>query len=397
MNFIEKIAPAAIKYMRQEGILASLTIAQAILESDSGKSELAVKANNLFGMKANSTWTGPVYKKTTREYVNGKWIEGIASFCLFKSIEACMEYRSTVFLKSARYQRLWGITDYKKAAQVIWECGYATAPDYPQKLINVIEKNELYKYDKEISTLVKVFIDPGHGGTDSGATGNGLVEKSLTLAISLKIRSLLGNYENVLVKLSRDDDRTLTLKQRTDMANQWGADYLVSVHINAGGGEGYEDYIFNGNVSTATVANQNVMHEEILKQIGLKDLGKKRSNLHMTRASKMPAILTESGFIDHKGDAAKLKESAFIDKIALGHVNGIVKIFSLTKKTAGVKEEMKVANNQASAFAKVAWEKAQAKKGKDGNSILDGTRPQEPLTREQFAVVLDRLGLIDPK
>lgn len=59
------------------------------------------------------------------------------------------------------------------------------------------------------------------------------------------------------------------------------------------------------------------------------------------------------------------------------------------------KEEPKVADNQPSAFAKTAWEKAQKKIGKDGNSILDGTRPQEPITREQMAVVLDRLGLLD--
>lgn len=59
------------------------------------------------------------------------------------------------------------------------------------------------------------------------------------------------------------------------------------------------------------------------------------------------------------------------------------------------KEEFKVANNEPSAFAKTAWEKAQKKRGKDGNKILDGTRPQEPLTREQFATVLDRLGLLD--
>ena len=90
--------------------------------------------------------------------------------------------------------------------------------------------------------MVKIFIDPGHGGTDPGAVGNGLLEKDLTLSISLKIRNLLNGYENTQVKLSRDKDITLSLKERTDMANAWGADYLLSVHINAGGGTGYEDF-----------------------------------------------------------------------------------------------------------------------------------------------------------
>lgn len=179
--------------------------------------------------------------------------------------------------------------------------------------------------------MVKIFIDPGHGGTDPGAAANGLLEKYLTLAISLRIRALLENYENVQVKLSRDDDSTLSLKQRTDMANKWGADYLISVHINAGGGQGYEDWIYNS-ASSASIARQNVMHAELIKPLGMTDRGKKRGNLHMMRESHMPAILTENGFIDNSTDAAKLKQSAFIDKVAQGHVNGLVKIFGLKLK-----------------------------------------------------------------
>lgn len=83
--------------------------------------------------------------------------------------------------------------------------------------------------------MVKIFIDPGHGGTDSGAVGNGLKEKDLTLKISKKIKEKLANYENVQIKLSRESDQTLSLPQRTNMANAWGANYLISVHINAGG------------------------------------------------------------------------------------------------------------------------------------------------------------------
>ncbi|KAB2338946.1 hypothetical protein F7731_00785 [Cytobacillus depressus] len=71
--------------MKEEGILAYLTIAQAILESDFGRSELAVKANNLFGMKVISSWTGQVYKKKTEEIKDGKRIEIVASFCKFSS------------------------------------------------------------------------------------------------------------------------------------------------------------------------------------------------------------------------------------------------------------------------------------------------------------------------
>lgn len=189
--------------------------------------------------------------------------------------------------------------------------------------------------------MVKIFIDAGHGGSDPGAVANGLQEKNLTLSIAKKIKSMLEQYENVQVKLSRETDKYLELKQRTDMANAWGADYLISVHINAGGGKGFESYIYT-NVGSATVAYQNVIHKEIIKQIDFNDRGKKRANFHMLRESKMPALLTENGFIDNKDDAAKLKQDAYLTKIALGHVNGLVAAFGLKKKS---KPETKPAEN----------------------------------------------------
>lgn len=181
--------------------------------------------------------------------------------------------------------------------------------------------------------MVKIFIDPGHGGADPGACGNGLREKDLTLQISKRIREMLSEYDNTQVKLSRESDQTLSLKQRTDMANVWGADYLISVHINAGGGTGYEDHIYP-NTGGATVANQNVIHEEIMKQVDFKDRGKKQSNFHMVRESDMPAMLSENGFIDNASDAAKLKNPSYIERIARGHVNGLVKAYGLRGKVA---------------------------------------------------------------
>lgn len=185
--------------------------------------------------------------------------------------------------------------------------------------------------------MVKIFIDPGHGGSDTGANANGLQEKSLTLAISLKIREYLSNYGNVQIKMSRDIDRTVSLKQRTDMANSWGADYLISVHINAGGGEGFESYIYTS-ASKASVTNQNIIHGEIIKRTGMINRGKKQRNFHMIRESDMPAILTENGFIDHDGDAENLSLPSFLEKVALGHVNGIVQIFGLKPKIKPIPE-----------------------------------------------------------
>ena len=184
--------------------------------------------------------------------------------------------------------------------------------------------------------MAKIFIDPGHGGTDPGAVGNGLQEKNLTLSISKKIRDKLANYENVQIKLSREGDQTLSLKQRTDMANAWGADYVVSVHINSAGGtngEGFESFVYNGSVKPQSIVNQNVIHPEIVQLTRFKDRGKKRANLHMVRASNAASILTESGFINNPSDAAKLKQVSFLDKIAQGHVDGLVRAFGLKLKS----------------------------------------------------------------
>jgi N-acetylmuramoyl-L-alanine amidase len=179
--------------------------------------------------------------------------------------------------------------------------------------------------------LVKIFIDPGHGGNDSGAVGNGLQEKNLTLQIASMIRNILLNeYQDVSIMMSRTDDQTVSLTQRTNAANAWGADYYLSVHINSGGGTGYEDYIFLG-VSTPTTTYRNHIHEEILKLVNFTDRGKKTANFHVLRESNMPAILTENGFIDNVNDANKLKTTSFINNIARGHVNGLVRAFSLIK------------------------------------------------------------------
>jgi len=184
--------------------------------------------------------------------------------------------------------------------------------------------------------MVKIFIDAGHGGNDPGACTNGLKEKDLTLKIAKKIRDKLANYQNVQVKLSREDDQTLSLTQRTNMANAWGADYLISVHINAGGGTGFESYTYNKSYAGKQETNRkrSILHAEIMRQLnGVRDRGMKEANLHMVRESKMESVLTENLFIDNANDAALLKQDSWLDKIAQGHVNGLAIIFGLKQKT----------------------------------------------------------------
>jgi N-acetylmuramoyl-L-alanine amidase len=180
---------------------------------------------------------------------------------------------------------------------------------------------------------MRIVLDAGHGGKDVGAVGNGLREKDLTLTIVKHIGRMLGEYEGVEVHYTRTDDRFLELSERAAIANKLKADYFISVHINAGGGTGFETFIYNGTTDAKTIACQNVIHAEILKAIGnVKDRGKKRANFVVLRETKCAAILTENLFIDNPNDATKLKSEQFLLQIAHGHVEGIVKAFGLKKK-----------------------------------------------------------------
>lgn len=217
--------------------------------------------------------------------------------------------------------------------------------------------------------MVKIFIDAGHGGTDPGAVGNGLREKDLTLTISKRIEAILkADYNGATIRLSRTGDQTLSLKQRTDAANAWGADFFLSVHINAGGGTGYEDFAYT-TVGAPTTTYQNVIHAEIMAQIaGVKDRGKKRANFHVLRETKMPAILTENLFIDTAADASKLKQASFIEKVAQGHAKGIAKAFKLAaskpSKPAPAKPSNSLYKVQIGAFSKKANADAIVKQAK---------------------------------
>lgn len=181
---------------------------------------------------------------------------------------------------------------------------------------------------------MKITIDPGHGGSDPGAVANGLQEKVIVLNIAKKLKSiLLNDYEYVNVQMTRESDVFVDLNKRADLANGWGADYFISIHINAGGGHGFESYIYNGSVSNNTINYQSIIHDEIVSQLRFYDRGKKRANFAVLRETNMPAILLENLFIDYKEDADWLKNDDNLKRLANAIAVGISKAFHLKKKT----------------------------------------------------------------
>lgn len=158
-KFIEKIGALAHADMQKSGVLASVTTAQAIVESNYGKSILGRRAKNLFGMKANlsgnnwpSSWGGKVYYKRTLEYVSGRYITVKAPFRRYKNWAASIADHSA-YLTGAksgsglRYKGLAGCTNYRKACRIIKNGGYATAPNYVDSLCSIIEKYDLTRFD----------------------------------------------------------------------------------------------------------------------------------------------------------------------------------------------------------------------------------------------------------
>lgn len=188
------------------------------------------------------------------------------------------------------------------------------------------------------SLTLKIYLDAGHGGKDSGAVGNGLSEKNVVLDLANRVEAKLKEYSNIQILQTRTTDIFLELKERTDKANQWGADCFVSFHCNSATdatGKGFESYVWNGQVGSDTIAFQNLMHQEILRQIGANviDRGKRRANFHVLRESHMKAILVENLFVSNASDASLLKQVTFLDRVAQGYVNGLEKFFGLVKET----------------------------------------------------------------
>ncbi|MDA8354056.1 MAG: N-acetylmuramoyl-L-alanine amidase [Firmicutes bacterium] len=183
-----------------------------------------------------------------------------------------------------------------------------------------------------------VVIDPGHGGSDSGAVSGSYREKDFNLKIALKARDYLLNHYHVSVMMTRTSDTTISLSKRTDIANQNAADYFCSIHINAGGGTGWESYIYNGTVSSITLKAQDIIHATVMDAIGSKygvrDRGQKRANFHVVRETRMPAILLENLFIDTSRDLNLLRNNSFIQDLGQAIGLGIAKALNLSKKDA---------------------------------------------------------------
>lgn len=165
---------------------------------------------------------------------------------------------------------------------------------------------------------MKIFINPGHGGSDPGACGNGLREADVTFDIARHVEGYLlaVGYDAKVFQLGGVDG---DLEQICNESNAWGSDIFVSIHCNAGGGTGTETYHFYGSSAGRKLAT--AIHHQIVKSLPTVSRGVKQAGFAVLAMTDCPAALVETAFIDNAYDANLLRDR--LDDFAAAIARGI--------------------------------------------------------------------------
>lgn len=202
-------------------------------------------------------------------------------------------------------------------------------------------KGKIEGYDKSVivtivisdkpSKKIKVAIDPGHGGYDSGAVGpNGICEKNVTMGVALKLRKVLEQkgieviYTRTSDKCPWPSDKNAELQMRCDIANNAKADYFVSIHCNsadASSATGIETY-YDRNRTNGIELAKNIQ-SELIREFGYKNRGVKPCGFYVVKNTNMPAVLVELEFISNENREQSLNNSTYQQRYAESIAKGI--------------------------------------------------------------------------
>ena len=341
-NFVLELASAATQVYQLTGIYASIILAQAALESgwltkfpvDKYTGKVSYNAFGIKGIGPNGS-----VKYDSKEVRNGKIVMVENQFRVYNDYEESMVDHAR-FLLEDRYKKVIAASSPEEAARQLQLAGYATDPEYANKLIRIINQYNFKKYDikKEGEKVreAEVIVDFGHGGTsasglyDPGACGSGLKEADLVSIIgNAAIKELNEKY----VVNAYAGNRSDSLLERVNAANgtyvdengdtQFKVSYFCSIHVNAGGGTGFESFIYTG-AQQDTRQLASAVHSIVANfyaKNGFRDRGIKTGGYTVLARTGMPAILLENLFIDRETDVTKLKDNNFL--IELGKTIGI--------------------------------------------------------------------------
>ena len=216
-------------------------------------------------------------------------------------------------------------------------------------------ENDIAVYSENTEKTAKPYVivlDPGHGGYDGGANGNGVNEKDLTLKIAKYCKKYLEQQGNAKVYMTRNDDTYVSLAGRVDYAASVNANLFVSIHLNSGGGYGAEVYYPNSNYrsdigSEGKTLAQSVQDELIA--LGIYSRGIKIRNsqdskypdgstqdyyavIQRSKRAGFPGIIIEHAFIDNSNDfSAYLNSEEKLDRLGKADANGILKYIKTGK------------------------------------------------------------------
>lgn len=238
--------------------------------------------------------------------------------------------------------------------------------------------------------IYKVWIDAGHGGQDPGASGNGLVEKNINLSVALELKKML-EAKGIIVGMTRIDDVKIELGDVSKIANDFKPDLFISIHHNAGGGDGFEI------IYQSTIPKSKEMAELItveykklnnFRKIYVKISDKtNRDYFSVLRYSNCPAIISEFAFLDSI-DYQSIDEYKDIIAEAAALAAAVFKYFKIDNVIGSEKESEK---NEYIKEDKKTWGEIEIEKLKAKKIINANHAPEETVTWAEFAAVLNKI------
>lgn len=311
-------------------------------------------------MMAN-TWKGNYYLKSSGAMADKEWVydPNYSSWFYLKSggHYAEQQWVGSYYLKSGGYMahKEWLYDQDYKAWYYLKEDGvYVTGTYTINGSSHFFKDNgkwvqELPKGFEKGHYSKTIFLDPGHGGRDSGAYYYGIAEKDLNLQVSRKLRKRLEEL-GYTVLTSRDSDMDVDfVTERSRMVNKTNADFFISIHFNATGNDttlnlGIQTYSYKEEVGYPSKINQYWhnnpdrisesnrlaadLHSSLLTETGARDAGLLQATFAVLRETAKPAVLLELGYMDNSEENQRIRSEQYQDKLVEGIIKGIQKYYA---------------------------------------------------------------------
>ena len=306
-------------------------------------------------------WSGSYYLKTNGAMADNEWIfdKNYNSWFFLKrgGMYASKEWIGAYYLKSGGYmaKNEWIFDKYYNSWYYLKEDG-----QYVTNIYKISGKDHIFKNDgRWVSEVPEgfvkgqysktIFLDPGHGGRDSGAYYYNVAEKDLNMQVYRKLRKKLEEL-GYKVLTSRDSDIDVDfITERSRMVNKTNSDIFISIHFNATGSaysksSGIQTYSYSDEPDYPSKINPYwhnhpdrmseskrlaaAVHSSLLAETGAKDAGLLESSFAVLRETAKPAVLLELGYMDNFAENQQIRDSHYQDKLVAGIVKGIQKYYA---------------------------------------------------------------------